>query len=216
MPQPIVIAHHLIWTAYGWWLPNDPRGSGSKQVCCDAIGELGELHLGRKRIQPPADEIHRFYVEAGNVLKHPLLTFDDKACAEIAEAFGQTISEHNYTCYACAIMPDHVHMMIRKHKHQAEEMIDNLRTASRSRLVASGCRPPDHPVWTGGGGSKVFLDHPEEIRRTIRYIEQNPVKIGRPVQRWSFVTEYDGWPLHRGHSPNSPYAKALRAVGRYP
>ena len=26
--HPIVIAHHLIWTAYGWWLPNDPRGSG--------------------------------------------------------------------------------------------------------------------------------------------------------------------------------------------
>jgi hypothetical protein len=23
----MVVAYHLIWTAYGWWLPNDPRGS---------------------------------------------------------------------------------------------------------------------------------------------------------------------------------------------
>jgi hypothetical protein len=23
--MPLVIAYHLIWTACGWWLPNDPR-----------------------------------------------------------------------------------------------------------------------------------------------------------------------------------------------
>ncbi len=28
MPRqnPIVVAYHLVWTAYGMWLPNDPRG----------------------------------------------------------------------------------------------------------------------------------------------------------------------------------------------
>jgi hypothetical protein len=30
------------------------------------------------------------------------------------------------------------------------------------------------------------------------------------------VQEYDDWPLHSGHSVNSPYVKALKAVGRYP
>jgi hypothetical protein len=63
---------------------------------------------------------------------------------------------------------------------------------------------------------KVFLDHPDDIRRTIRYVEQNPIKDGLPAQVWPFVKEYDGWPLHPGHSPNSPYAKRLRAAGRYP
>ena len=30
MPRqnPIVIAYHLVWTAYGTWLPNDPRVVG--------------------------------------------------------------------------------------------------------------------------------------------------------------------------------------------
>ena len=32
MNNPLVIAYHLIWTAYGWWLPNDPRGSGSVTI----------------------------------------------------------------------------------------------------------------------------------------------------------------------------------------
>jgi REP element-mobilizing transposase RayT len=216
MPQPLVIAYHLVWTAYGWWLPNDPRGSGSKQVCCDVIAELGALHFGRKRIQPPADEIKGFYDKAAQLLQHSLLTFDDKACAEIAEAFDGVIEEQSYTCYACAIMPDHVHILIRKHKHQAEEMMGLLRSLSRKRLVDSGRRAVDHPVWTSGSGWKVFLDHPQEVRRTIGYIDQNPVKIGWPKQYWPFVKEYNNWPLHPGHSPNSPYAKALRAVGRHP
>lgn len=73
-------------------------------------------------------------------------------------------------------------------------------------------------IWFGlptEGGWKVFQFHPERIRNTIRYIERNPLPIGEPIPRWPFVVDYDGWPLHRGHSPNSPYAKALRAAGLY-
>ncbi|HUU58284.1 MAG TPA: transposase, partial [Phycisphaerae bacterium] len=114
-----------------------------------------------------------------------------------------------YTCYACAIMPDHVHLLIRKHKSKAEEMIRNFQDTSRLRLRNSALRPPEHPVW-GGPGWKVFLDHPDEVRRSIRYIQQNPVKFGLPVQAWEFVKAYDGWPLHPGHSSNSPYVRRLR------
>lgn len=73
MGKPIVIAHHLIWTAYGTWLPNDPRGSGSNQVACDVIAELGELHLGRKRVQPAGWEIRSFCNQAHALLQHPML-----------------------------------------------------------------------------------------------------------------------------------------------
>jgi len=131
--QPLVIGYHLIWTGYGWWLPNDPRGSG----------------------------------------------------------------------------------LIRKHRLDAEDMIAMLQEASRDTLVAKSFCDVDHPVWANGGW-KVFLDHPDEIRRTIRYIEGNPIQIGLPKQSWTFVKLYDGWPLHLGHSPNSPYARALKAAGRYP
>ena len=216
MSNPIVIAYHLIWTAYGWWLPNDPRGSGSRTVACDVIARLGELHLGRKKIQPAGRVVRDFYDRAAGALKHALLTFDDEARRLIADAFVAVIEEHRYTCYACAIMPDHVHILIRKHKHLAEQMIEILQQASRLRLSNSHHRPGDHPVWTGGAGWKVFLDHPDDVRRTIRYIEDNPREIGLPAQDWPFATAYDGWPLHPGHSPNSPYVRRLREAGRYP
>jgi hypothetical protein len=48
----VVAGYHLIWTAYGCWLPNDPRGSTSKEVRNIQLQDLGELHFGRKRLQP--------------------------------------------------------------------------------------------------------------------------------------------------------------------
>jgi len=214
--HPLVIAYHLVWTAYGWWLPNDPRGSGSNIIRMDVLKNLGEIHLGRKRIQPAGREVREFYQQAAVLLKHPLLTFDKQAREEIAFSFAETITEQRYTCYACAIMPDHVHILIRKHKHLDEEMIENLKDASRLRLSPRGLRAPTHPTWSGGSGWKVFLEHPSEVRRTIEYIQRNPVEIGLLAQSWPFVQEYDGWPLHPGHSPNSPYARRLRQAGRYP
>lgn len=113
-------------------------------------------------------------------------------------------------------MPDHVHILLRKHRHAAEEMTENLMAASRAQLVEAGRRDRTHPTWVGGTPWDVFVDHPDDMRRTIRYIERNPVKIGLPAQNWPFVQPYDNWPLHPGHSPNSPYAKRLRELGRYP
>jgi REP element-mobilizing transposase RayT len=212
--KPIVIAHHIMWTLYGWWLPNDPRGSTSRTIRNDLIAELGELHFGRKALQPAGKDIRTFYEQAASILKYPLRSFAPKDFSLVAEAIAHAINECKYTCYACAIMPDHVHLLIRKHRDLAEAMIEKIQALSRKRLIEIGLRNADHPTWTRGGW-KVFLDHPDEVWRTIRYIENNPVKIRLPMQRWSFVKTYDNWPLHAGHSPRSPYVRALRAAGRY-
>lgn len=209
MSKPIVIAHHLVMTAYGWWLPNDPRGGTSERVASVSLEGLGEHHVGRRKEQPPSKGIRRFYREAEDVLNHTLLEFGFADIEIVAEGFADAVAEHRYTCYACAILPDHVHLLIRKHRDSAEQMIEGLQRASRSLLVRRGRRAPEHPVWATGGW-KGFLDRPEGVRRTIRYIQDNPVKMRRGRQEWGFVTEYDGWPLHPGHSPNSPYARRLR------
>jgi REP element-mobilizing transposase RayT len=209
MPNPIVIAYHLVWTAYGWWLPNDPRGSMSNLIRNDILKELGELHYGRKRIQPASRDIRDFYDSATSLLKYPQMTFKPAMIAAIAESFREVILTLKYTCYACAIMPDHVHILIRKHKHLGEEMISNLQRESHLRLRDLGLVDMEQPVW-GGPGWKVFLDHPDDIWRVIRYIQENPIKAHLPSQQWDFARPYDNWPLHPGHSPKSPYARRLR------
>lgn len=89
-------------------------------------------------------------------------------------------------------MPDHVHLVIRKHKHLAEEIIDNLQDSTRLRFSRMRLIGPDHPLWTNGGWKR-FLDSPNAVRSAIRYVERNPTH----AQHWLFVTEYDGWPFHK-------------------
>src|SRR5262245_15297656 len=188
----MVIAHHLICTAYGWWLPNDPRGSESHEIRVERIAELGELHHGRKPVQPLPSVLRDFYRRASDNLKHELLQFDEADWEVVAGSFARVIREAGYTCYACALMPDHVHLLVRRHRDQAEVMLERFQEASREDLIAAGRRPVVHPVW-GGPGWKVFLNSRDGIERVIRYIRANPVIIGRPIQEWPFVTPYNGW-----------------------
>lgn len=204
----MIIGYHLIWTVYGYWLPNDPRGSMSKTIASDVIAQLGALHYGRKKIQPSTREMRQFHERSRSVLKFPLLLFAENEIPILAEGVAEAIRRHNYTCYACAIMPDHVHMVIRRHRHQADEMLANLQESTRLRVCTAGVRTTDHPVW-GGPGWKVFLDTPDGVRRVIRYTNENPRPWRMPEQRWTFVKPYDGWPLHSGHGPNTSAAASL-------
>lgn len=196
----MVIAYHLIATAYGWWLPNDPRGSMSKSIATDVLAELGALHYGRKKAQPASREIRAFYERAQEKLKHELLIFSPEDVQLLAHAFADVVTKKGYTCYAFAIMPDHIHACIRKHRDIAEDMIGNLQQASRLTLINAGTRPAGHPVW-GGPGWKVFLNSVDDVQRTIRYVHGNPRKARLPDQHWPFVARYDNWP-HR--NPDAP------------
>src|SRR5579864_2517605 len=142
----MVVGYHLIWTVYGSWLPNDPRGSMSHEIRCADIVGLGDLHHGRKKVQPAAGDIRKFYEAAQQVLKHRQLKFSDDEIVLLGNEFAEVVRRRGYTCYACAIMLDHVHMLIRKHRDKAEQMIENFQDASRAGLIAQGRRPVGHPV----------------------------------------------------------------------
>ena len=188
----MVVAHHLIFTAYGCWLPNDPRGSCSNELRADHLASLGEIHEGRKRVQPSSNVLRDFYRQADELLAHTRQLFNDDDVSELATCFAQILRNRTYTCYACAIMPDHVHMLIRRHRDKAEQMMEHFLADTKTGLIAAERRPADHPVW-GGPGWKVFLNTRAAIENVVKYIKNNPIKIGRPEQRWDFVTEYDGW-----------------------
>lgn len=72
----IIIAHHLVLMGYGHWFPNDIRGSGSDEIRKELIRELGEIHHGRKRIQPSKPELRAFHRLAEPLLEQPVLWFD--------------------------------------------------------------------------------------------------------------------------------------------
>jgi REP element-mobilizing transposase RayT len=198
----MVVGYHLIWTVYGWWLPNDPRGSSSYEIRVERIADLGELHYGRKQVQPRSAELRQFYDQARDLLQHPSPLFTPAEIELTGTSIAQVIAERRYTCYACAILPEHVHMLIRRHRDMGEEMILALQRTSRQTMIDAGHRSVTRPVW-GGPGWKVFLYTREDMERIVKYIRNNPLKAGLQPQTWPFVKPYDGWlpaPAHHATS----------------
>src|SRR5437660_6579562 len=73
-----ILAAHYVWTGYGHWLPNDPRGSGSESTRKDELSDLGPIHHGRKKPQPKRDELRAFYRNARHHLAHAPFWFHDR------------------------------------------------------------------------------------------------------------------------------------------
>lgn len=90
----MVAGYHLIWIVYGYWLPNDPRGSTSTEVRVEPIRDLGEIHYGRKPVQSSSAEIRAFHKNARDVLKHPVLIFKGDETAFLGDVFAETIAEN--------------------------------------------------------------------------------------------------------------------------
>lgn len=191
-----IFAHHLVWTTYGTWLPNDPRGSMSRETRTPALAELGAAHYGRSRIQPSRGTVREFYATAVPKLQYPVVRFNSAQIQELGQAFATIIAKHQYTCYACAIMPDHAHFVIRKHRDTGETMIENLQRDSRLRFSFAYALASEQPLWTIGGWVR-YLDSVAAVRSRIKYVEGNPEKEGLRRQIWPFVVPYDGWPFQR-------------------
>ena len=113
-------------------------------------------------------------------------------------SFDDWAKERGGMIWACSILPEHVHLVIARHRYRIEQVANLLKGASTRGLVADGLhplasfapaeqRPPN--MWARGQW-KVFLDDPADIRRAIRYVEQNPLKEGKPEQRWQCVTTF--------------------------
>jgi len=60
----MVIAYHAIFTTYGAWLANDPRGSYSKEIYQAELAALGEIRYGRQNPQPSRETVRRFRTAA--------------------------------------------------------------------------------------------------------------------------------------------------------
>jgi hypothetical protein len=112
----IIIAHHLVMTLYGHWLSNDPRGSGSSEIRKDELKDLGPILSGRQFPQPSKKQIKGFYLRANSLLDHDVFWIDSAKRQAMADAVREVIVRCRYTCWACAILSNHVHLLIRRHR----------------------------------------------------------------------------------------------------
>ena len=111
-------------------------------------------------------------------------------------AFEGVIARSGCEVYACAVLPGHVHLVVGKLRYPVERLVNLLKGGATRQLIEDGLHPlmnnagGEVPTIWGRGLRKVFLNSEEEIRQRIRYVQDNPLKEGKPRQRWSFVVPF--------------------------
>jgi REP element-mobilizing transposase RayT len=193
----MILAHHSIFSAYGFWLPNDPRGSWSDFVRRWELIRFGKATKATTHRSLARDE-HDQEVrrKAKHALRYEPVRFTGLQARSIGRGFAKAAGESGYKILACAILPEHVHTVILRTDRSIERIIGHLKTRATQRLSADGLHPlancssgtaaPPSP-W-GRKAWHVFLDDREDIARAVDYVRQNPVKDGKPPQHWSFVS----------------------------
>jgi len=196
----MVLGSHVILSAYGFWLPNDPRGSWSDFVGAWELVRFGRATQVGTRCSV-ASRPHNVSARqaAKRALKYPPVRFTGLQARAIGRSFAAFAAKSDLLIWACSILPEHVHLVVARHDYEVEQIVNLLKGEATRTLIAEDLHPlarfstnkgRQPPMWARGQW-KVFLDNEAGIRRAIKYVEDNPAKEGKPPQRWSFVQAFD-------------------------
>ena len=186
----MIVAYHSIFSMYGFWLPNDPRGSGSDYIASWELFRYGPAtktdsrrSVARRPLPP------NWQREAKTALLHPPVSVTGRQALAISQGFAKAAGEGFYRIYACAILPEHVHLVIGAHPRRIRQVVGHIRSratrAAREQQLWDG----DRPLW-GEHGWNVYLESIAAVERAIRYVNENPIKEGKKRQHWSFVVPF--------------------------
>ena len=192
-----VLACHLILTFYGFWLPNDPRGSWSEFVRAWELRRFGPATKTNERRSLARDKHDiKKRLEAKEHLARDPVRLSGLQARAVARGFSRFVDRSGIVIHACAILPEHVHLVVARHGYSIEEIARHLKGDATTQLKREGLHPFANDTYRDGtlpspwarGEWKCFIDHVEYIHNAVRYVNRNPTREGYKAQEWSFVS----------------------------
>jgi REP-associated tyrosine transposase len=187
-----MIASHVTFGCYGFWLPNDPRGSWSEYVRNRrllAFGHATKTDEIRSLAKAPHDHTQR--QTAKQTLRHQPVRFNGVQARAVARGITRAVEESDYLLFALCTMPDHVHAVVAEHRNPPKQIVGHFKGRATQQLKHEKLYPPpgrsSPPSPWARGGWCVYLDDEEAVHQAIEYVNRNPVLAGLPPQHWSFV-----------------------------
>lgn len=128
-------------------------------------------------------------------LQRTAVEFTGLQARAVGRGFAQYVERSRLEVWACAILPDHVHLVVGPSRRAVRQLVIQLKGDATEKLLKESIHPFEHlkaksirvPKCFARGEWKVYLD-PEDVPRAIRYVELNPEKEGLRRQHWSFVS----------------------------
>lgn len=182
---PMIRAFHCIFTAYGFWLPNEPRGSWSTIVASWDLLKFGpSTKVDTHRSVAKTAYDHKLKSLMQSQLAHTPVKFTGEQARQIVLGFSQT----PYTLHACAVMPEHVHLVVGYSPRNVRKIVSHCKSEATRSLRSQGWFL-DRSPWTDHGWN-VYLNSEADVLRAIRYVQNNPLREGKRRQTWRCVKPF--------------------------
>lgn len=207
----MIHGYHVIIPHYGFWLPNDPRGSWSNMVGSWELTLFGKTtrDLQRRTVAQLTEKEKYQRDLARKSLLYPPVTLTGGQARCVGMGFSKLAQKSQCVVWACSIMPEHTHLVVARHRYKVEQIVNLLKGSATSELIKDGLHPmlnfvdPEEslPKMWGRGQWVSFLEDHEGICNAIGYVKENPLKEGKPLQDWKWITPYrglgSGWTTYR-------------------
>jgi hypothetical protein len=183
--------YHLIMTAYGFWLPNDPRGSWPTFVGSWELYKFGpatKTSEKRSLAHDPHDRERR--LAAKRALKDPPARFDAR------QREATAIREGEYAVHALCVGHDHAHAVVGRDQRTIEQIATHLKSRATMAMRRANVHPLAHyalgngatPTRWAAGIWSVFINDEKQLGAAIAYVERHPEKEGLLPQTYLFLT----------------------------
>ena len=189
-----MFGHHLIFGAYGFWLPNDPRGSWSKFVGSYELYLAGGKATTTDAVESVAHNEHdiEHRRSAKLALLRPAVQFSLNQVQAIGCGLAEYVEKSSVILLACAILPDHLHFVVAPHRLTIDKLAVQFKGSATRQLLKEKLHPFQHvdgktPKCFAQREWNVELESERQLENAINYVEQNPVKAGLLKQIWPFV-----------------------------
>jgi len=165
----------LTWTCYGQWLPGDPRGFVSNKF----EGEITEKK--NNRLNAPIDSGRpQLYALSRNLLSNAPIFLTLEQAQLVQEQFIETAKFRNWTIITCAIMSNHVHILLGvPGDPDPNKLLHDLKAYSSRKLCEYFPRPASGTWWTSNGSTRK-IDSENSWMRCIDYIQNQE----KPLILW--------------------------------
>jgi REP element-mobilizing transposase RayT len=164
------------------------------------ISSFGKADKSLDRPQINLQQWKTWREDVAKALRFPPVEMTGVQARGVGSGFADACQKSGFAIWACSILPQHVHLVIARHRYKVEQICNLLKGEATKELKARFIHPQARFAGTNGKLPsmwserqwKVYLDTEESVENAIRYVEENPVKEGKSPQTWSFVRQFTG------------------------
>jgi REP element-mobilizing transposase RayT len=179
----------ITWTAYGNWLPGDPRGFVGN-VC-----ELGGTQANHNVPGTPYDaDLPALTKYVREHMKGPPVTLDEFDADALIGQYQETASIRKWMLCAASVMYNHTHVVIGVESDpDPESLLETLKSWATRRLKRHRVLPPNGTFWTEKGSKRKLPDQQALCDGVIYVVRKqpNPLAIWFAPEFQEIIDNYD-------------------------